>query len=278
MRIALASLPFPGSREDAVDRVETALAEAGRAGAQILCTPENYLPGLRGVGIEVAPHDEIGMAAAIDRLAAACASHGVGLILGSEVKLGDGLLSTAIVIGADGRHLGRQDKCQIDPTEDEVYRPGRGRSIFTVADLTFGIAICHEGWRYPETVRWAARRGADVVFHPHFGPPAGNGYRPARWADPANSFHEKAAICRAAENGIFFATVNYAIDASTTTSAVIDPDGALVACQPRGEAGLLVVDIDPGAADGLLARRLRPDAYVDARLSGPEPRLARLPS
>ena len=29
--------------------------------------------------------------------------------------------------------------------------------------LTFGVAICHEGWRYPETVRWAARRGAHVV-------------------------------------------------------------------------------------------------------------------
>jgi len=27
--------------------------------------------------------------------------------------------------------------------------------------------ICHEGWRYPETVRWAVRRGAQVVFHPH---------------------------------------------------------------------------------------------------------------
>ena len=58
MRIALASLPFPGSPEEAVDRVGTALAEAARAGARLVCTPENYLPGLRGVGAEVAPHDE----------------------------------------------------------------------------------------------------------------------------------------------------------------------------------------------------------------------------
>ncbi len=33
--------------------------------------------------------------------------------------------------------------------------------------MKFGVAICHEGWRYPETVRWAAVRGAKVVFHPH---------------------------------------------------------------------------------------------------------------
>jgi hypothetical protein len=34
--------------------------------------------------------------------------------------------------------------------------------------LTFGVTICYEGFRYPETVRWAARRGAHIVFHPHF--------------------------------------------------------------------------------------------------------------
>ena len=32
--------------------------------------------------------------------------------------------------------------------------------------MKFGVAICHEGWRYPETVRWAASRGARIVFHP----------------------------------------------------------------------------------------------------------------
>lgn len=33
-------------------------------------------------------------------------------------------------------------------------------------------------------------------------------YRPTTFADPANTFHEKAALCRAAENTCFFATVN----------------------------------------------------------------------
>ena len=76
--------------------------------------------------------------------------------------------------------------------------------------LTFGVAICHEGWRYPETVRWAARHGAQLVFHPHFHEAEPGCYRPATFADPANTFHEKAALCRAAENTCYFATVNYA--------------------------------------------------------------------
>jgi predicted amidohydrolase len=123
--------------------------------------------------------------------------------------------------------------------------------------LTFGIVICHEGWRYPETVRWAARRGAHVVFHPHFDEATPNSYRPSTFADPANSFHEKAALCRAAENTCYFATVNYAGAGSPTTSAVIRPDGTVLAYQPYGEEGVLVADIDIAEATGLLALRCR---------------------
>jgi len=72
------------------------------------------------------------------------------------------------------------------------------------------VVICHEGWRYPETVRWAARRGAQVVFHPHFHKRQPGDYQPSSFGDPANSFHEKAALCRAAENTCYFATVNCA--------------------------------------------------------------------
>ena len=92
--------------------------------------------------------------------------------------------------------------------------------------------ICHEGWRYPETVRWAARRGAQVVFHPQFHEAEPGSYRLSRYADPANTFHEKAALCRAAENTCFFATVNYASEGSPTTSAVVRPDGTLLGFQP----------------------------------------------
>ena len=106
-------------------------------------------------------------------------------------------------------------------------------------------------------MRWPARRGAHVVFHPHFHEAEPGSYRPAAFADPANTFHEKAALCRAAENTCFFATVNYASAGSPTTSAVIRPDGTVLAWQPYGQAGLLIADIDIAEATGLLARRLK---------------------
>jgi predicted amidohydrolase len=127
--------------------------------------------------------------------------------------------------------------------------------VFTAGELRFGVAICHEGFRYPETVRWAVRNGAQVVFHPHFDWAEPDAYRPTTFGDPANTFHEKAMLCRAAENTCYFASVNCASDGSPTTSAIVRPDGTLLAWQPYGKPGLLVADIDLSEATGHLAAR-----------------------
>lgn len=107
-------------------------------------------------------------------------------------------------------------------------------------------------------MRWAARRGAHIVFHPQFHEAEPGGFQPTAFADPANTFHEKAALCRAAENTCYFATVNYASAGSPTTSAVIRPDGTLLGYQPYAEEGLLLADIDLSTATGLLAARYKP--------------------
>src|SRR5262249_29300938 len=153
-------------------------------------------------------------------IAAAAGQANIAVILGTERVVDGELLATALVIARDGSIAGFQDKAQVDPTEDGTYKPGTGRRTFYTGPLTFGNAIVHEGWRYPETVRWAAQRGAQVVFHPHYHPAEPGSYRPTTFGDPANSFHEKAALCRAAENTCFFASVNYASEGSGTTSAI----------------------------------------------------------
>jgi predicted amidohydrolase len=181
----------------------------------------------------------------------------VGVVLGTERVVDGGVRATALVVNRDGTIEGFQDKVQIDVSEEGTYTPGSERRMFKAGDVAFGIAICHEGWRYPETVRWAARRGARVVFHPHFHEAEPGGYRPVSFAEPANTLHEKMMLCRAAENTCFFASVNCASDGSPTTSAVVKPDGTLLAYQPYGKPGLLVVDVDPTEATGLLASRCR---------------------
>ncbi len=262
VRIALAHLPFPASRDESIALAEEAVVQAGDARADVVCFPECFVPGYRGEGKVMAPPDAAFLDGAWSAVAAAAAKAGIAVVLGTERFVRDALAISALVINQDGTLAGFQDKVQIDPSEERTYAPGSGRRVFQAGPLTFGIAICHEGWRYPETVRWAARHGAHVVFHPHFHEAAPGSYRPSTFADPANSFHEKAALCRAAENTCFFATVNYASAGSPTTSAVIRPDGTLLAYQPYGTPGVLITDIDLTEATGLLASRLRADPEV----------------
>jgi predicted amidohydrolase len=257
VRIALANVLLATNPEDSVARVEAAIAEAGRAGALVVCFPECYVPGYRGLGKVVPPPDAEFLERAWTRIAAAAAQARVAVVLGTERLDGEALFATALVFGREGSRLGFQDKVQIDPSEDGLYTPGAGRRVFTVGGLCFGVVICHEGFRYPETVRQAVRLGARVVFHPHFDEAEPGGYVATTFADPANTFHEKAVLCRAAENTCYVASVNCAGAGSPTTSAVAGPDGVLVAFQPYGVEGLLIVDLQLEAATGLLASRLR---------------------
>jgi predicted amidohydrolase len=226
--------------------------------ADILCFPECFVPGYRGLGKTPPPPDAAFLERAWSVIAATAAKASVAVVLGTERIVDGALRISALVIQRDGVMAGFQDKVQIDPSEDGPYTPGSKRQVFQAGPLTFGVAICHEGYRYPETVRWAAQRGAQVVFHPHFTQAEPGSYRPSTYADPVNSFHEKAALCRAAENTCFFATVNYAGAGSPTTSAFVNPDGTLLSYQPYGEEGLLIADLDLSAATGYLASRYRP--------------------
>ena len=256
-RIALANIRFPETPEKSVTLAEHAIAQASIERAGLICFPECFVPGYRGMGKLVPPPDPVFLERAWSILAAAAAKANLAVVLGTERVVDEALLITALVINRDGTIAGFQDKVQLDPSEEGIYSPGSGRRVFQAGPLTFGVAICHEGWRYPETVRWAVQHGAHVVFHPHLHEADRNGYRPSSFADPANSFHEKAALCRAAENTCYFATVNYASDGSATTSAVVRPDGTLLGFQPYGQEGLLIADIDIAAATGLLAARYK---------------------
>jgi predicted amidohydrolase len=258
VRIALANVRVPSTPDDSVRLATSAVAEAGRRGALVVCFPECFVPGYRWPGRTWPSPDPAFLERAWTAVADAARTSGITVILGTERVSDRGLQITACVINADGMVAGWQDKGQLDPSEQGIYPAfGSERRVFTAGPLTFGVVICHEGWRYPETVRWAVRRGAQVVFHPHAHVAEPGSYRPTSFADPANTFHEKAVLCRAAENTCYFAFVNCASDGSGTTSAIARPDGTLQCYQPYGREGLLVADLDLGTATGVLASRCR---------------------
>jgi predicted amidohydrolase len=262
--ISLASPRIPTSLDDGLANVERHIANAAARGAEIVCFPEAYLPGLRGLDFDVPDFDAGDERSVLESVAAFTKSHNIAAIVGMEHIADKGRQIVAAVFEADGALQGFQTKNQLDPTEERFYVAGMTRRVFEVSGVTFGIAICHEGWRYPETVRWAATRGAKIVFHPQHTGAECEGIRLTQWLSPDAPYYEKAMMCRALENTIYFASVNYALRFPESATAVIGPDGDCEAFLPYGQDGVLVHDVDLSKATGLLASRFAPARYSNS--------------
>lgn len=261
IRIAVASTPLTATLEEAVPAAVAAVEEAGLLGARIVCLPETGLPGHRDQPRPVPDVPKDALDDALSVVAEAARKARVVTIVGTERPTPAGREILSVVLGADGTWLGEQAKTQIDPSEEPHYVAGTGRRVFTAAGATFGIAICHEAFRYPEIVRSLVVRGAQIVFAPHF-VTTGDGSLPARWCDASNPYNEKALLCRALENGVYVAASNVAGHDQGSATCIIAPDGTLVASLDYGRVGVVAADIDLDRADRLLALRWAPERNI----------------
>ena len=266
MMIALATPRVASSVEEGLDKIKQLLSEAAGRGAEIVCFPEAYLPGLRGQDYEVPHFEQSEQERALKAVAQGARAHAVATILGMERITEAGRQIVAVVIDAKGRIQGHQTKNQLDPTEDRFYVPGTTRHIFEIQGVKFGVAICHEGWRYPETVRWAAVRGARIVFHPQQTGNDRDGVRLTQWGASSAPYYEKAMMMRSIENKIYFASVNYALRFQESATSLIAPSGRCQAHLPYGQEGVLVQAINVEEATGLLAGRYAPERYRESGL------------
>lgn len=258
MKIAVASPFYPHSIEDGLNQVKRLTSTAAQQGASIICFPETYIPGypLPGRAPVRLPKEQLEKALEVARSIAA--EHKVAIILPMDWYEGEEFLNVAQVISPVGELLGYQAKVQLDPSEDNIWDAGTNRKLFEVNGLRFGISICHEGFRYPETVRWAARQGAQIVFHPHFAGSDLQGLEPVSWGSMQHPYYEKAMMMRALENTIYFASSNYTTQYPESASSLIAPDGSLLIYQPYKETGVFTYEIDIKKATGYLAKRWKP--------------------
>jgi predicted amidohydrolase len=264
MIIALATPRVASTLDEGLDKVRSMLSEAATRGAEIVCFPEAYLPGLRGQDFEVPTFERADQERVVRAVAEWARTYSVAVILGTEQITATGRQIAACVTDAGGAILGYQTKNQIHPTEERFYVPGTARRVFEINGVKFGVAICHEGWRYPETVRWAAVRGAKIVFQPQH-----TGYELAgptltRWGAVENPYYEKAMVMRSCENSIYFASVNYALRFQESATSLITPTGECQAHLPYGQEGVLVQTIDPEQATNLFAARYAPERYQES--------------
>jgi predicted amidohydrolase len=261
MKLAIASPPMPESIDDGLYWLEKLVKEASGKGAEIICFPESYIPGYPLPEYRVEKQSPEKMCMALDKACKIAADNHIAIILPMDWYSDGQLLNVAHVISKEGKVLGYQTKNQLDPSEDDIWAAGTERQIFEVNGLKCGITICHEGFRYPESVRWAARNGAHIVFHPHCAGSNISGVQPTEWGSKNSPYYEKAIMLRAMENTIYFASSNYAFRYPESASSIIAPDGHCIAFQPYGEPGVIVADIDLEKATALLAKRFKSELY-----------------
>lgn len=264
LRVALASPRFAPSLAQGVDAVRRYMCKAASAKAHLVCFPESYLPGIRGQEFAVPPHDQREAAEALDAVCETAREARIAAIVPMDWEHRGRPYNVAVVVSETGEVLGCQTKNQIPPEEERFYVPGGTRRLFSVRGVPFGIVICHEGWRYPETVRWAAVRGARIVFHPFYAGSDRAGPVRRAWGEAGAPFYENAMRVRSLENTIYFASVNYGLRYPEAATTLVSPAGECVGHVPYGQEGMVVRDLDLTLATGLLASRYRPERYRDA--------------
>lgn len=263
MKIAVASPPIPNSLKDGLFWLEKFSAEAADQNAGLICFPESFLPGYPGMPYPAEDRKETNLKNALEKACTIAAKNKIALIVPMDWHTDAGLMNVAQVIDANGEVLGMQTKNQLDPTEDEIWVAGTKRHLFTINGLNFGISICHEGFRYPESVRWAAQNGAHIVFHPHFSGGDEMGIVLEDFFHKNNPYYEKAMMMRALENTIYFASSNYASKFTESASAVFAPDGKCVVNEAYSRPGIITADINLNIATGLLAKRFKKELYTN---------------
>ncbi len=105
-RIALANIRFPATPAESVTLAEHAIAQAAIERAGIVCFPECFVPGYRGMGKAVPPPDPAFLERAWSIVASAAAKASIAVVLGTERVVNGALLISALVINREGTIAG----------------------------------------------------------------------------------------------------------------------------------------------------------------------------
>ena len=234
MRIAIWQGPSPqGDRAAALAAITAALTAAGAVEADVLVTPEVFLPGYNQ------PDPAQGALAADDPLFAAlacrCRAARCGLVLG-YAEAGDQLYNAAIALDSDGNERARYRKIQLyGNREKALYQPGDRYCIFDLNGTCAALLICY-----------------DIEFAPHVAALAAQGVTlilvPTANMEPFTYVIRHSIPAMAAHHGVAIAYANYCgIEGDLTYlggSLIAGPLGEVLA-QAGQTPALLIADLPP---------------------------------
>lgn len=152
--------------------------------------------------------------------------YNIHIVVGLVERDGHLIYNVAVLIGPDGRIIGKYRKVCLPRGEvDAGLAPGKDYPVFETKLGKVGMMVCYDGF-FPEPARELTKRGAEVICWPVWG------------------CNPMLASARACENHVHLVSSTYTdIKSNWTLTAVYDHDGkAMVKGEKWGS--VVVADVD----------------------------------
>jgi predicted amidohydrolase len=186
------------------------LAEAGRQKADLVVLGET----VPSVLVKEKAHEtaEPIPGPTTDTFGALARKHNLHVVLSLYERDGHLVYNTAVLLGPDGRLIGKYRKVALPHGEVENgIAPGEDYPVFDTAFGKVGLMICYDGF-FPEVARALTNRGAEVIAWPVWG---------------CNLLLARARAC---ENHVYLVSSTYMdVKDDWMISAVFDRDGTPIA-------------------------------------------------
>ena len=254
VRVAACQIdPQLGEVDRNLERIERAVLEAARRGAELAVLPEAAVTGYAYNSLDEAlPVARRATMLAADLLSGLAREHQLSIICGSLEPEGDEIYNVAYILAADGRRFQyRKTHLPFLGIDRYATRGPDAPQVYELDGLRVGVLICYD-LRFPEAARICALDGADLIA------------LPTNWPVGVEFHPELFAPARAAENHCYLLACDRVGTERGTTflgrSLLVDYDGHRLATASDVDEEVLVAEVEPGAARATHVR-LRPGEH-----------------
>ena len=247
LRVATVQMKFADSIAANLSKIERAMSQAARRGADAVLFPECATTGYACAFDTLKPES---IAEALVHVGALAARHGINVLLGTPVFAGRKLHNCLVVFDRAGRVTHCYAKCQLTESDRRFFAPGDEIALFEIDGVRATAIICHER-RYPELVRLAVMAGARILFHPNAGMDTLAVSRKKRGG-------RDGIAVRAFENAIYYVFANSVGPQgggkwSAGDSKIVAPDGTVLRLADNHSESVITADLDLATATGKYA-------------------------
>jgi predicted amidohydrolase len=239
MKVAIVqNRPEFGKVQDNLNRIEEMLV--GKS-ADLFVLPELCATGYRFKNMDEAHQfaEPVPSGMISNFLLALAKKNNAYFIAGLVEVEGDRIYNSSVILGAKG-FIGRYRKIHLFDTEKSCFHTGTDAPpVFDLDGVKVGVMICFD-WRFPETARTLALKGADIIAHP---------------SNLVLPHCPQAMITRCLENRIFAITADRVGEEERIPgeklifigqSQVVDPDGKILvrASETAEEVHIIEIDLE----------------------------------